>query len=87
MESSLTVSMGVERSDLIVINLPKNMVTKLFAERFKLVDGIEVEQEFVDVLKVGGNCARQGKRIVVSKDFARFGYGLNVLDVLKTRQV
>ena len=68
-----------------MIELPKNLIAKLFAERFKFSRRIEIKQNIVDVLKGVGNSARQADRLVVLYEFARFGYWLNVLEVLKTR--
>ena len=76
----------IERSNFVVVNLPEKIVAQLGAKSFEFVNGIDVEQKFVYVLKFGGKFARQIKRIDATNGFAWFKV-LNALDVLKMRQI
>ena len=43
----------IEGSNFVVVNLPEKIVAQLGAKSFKFIKGIDVEQEFVNILKVG----------------------------------
>ena len=76
----------IEVIHFIVINLPENLVAVFGAERFQLIYGIEIEQEFVDVTEVVRNSARQDDRFIATDKLVLFNR-LNALDIFKTRQV
>ena len=44
--------MVVERNNFVVVNLPKNVIAELGTKVFQFVSRIEVEQGFVNVLKL-----------------------------------
>ena len=66
--------------------MPKNLVAQLCAKSFEFVNGVDAEQEFVDVQKLYGKFARHRKRIDAANGFAWFKM-LNALNILETRQV
>ena len=82
----LTEIFVIERCNFVVVDLPKNVVAKLFAERFKLSRRIEIKQNIVDITEVGRNSARQVNWIIALNEFARFNR-LNTFDVFKARQL
>ena len=52
-------SATVEGSELVVVDLPKKIVAQLGAKCFQFLNGIDVKQKFVYVLKLGGKFVRQ----------------------------
>ena len=76
----------IKGSNFVVVNLPEDLVTEFGTERFQFICGIEIQQEFVDVMKVGRNFARQDDRFIAVDELARFNR-LNTLDIFKARQL
>ena len=76
----------VEGSNFVVVDLPEDMVAVFGAERFQLIYGIEIEQEFVDVTEARRNAARQDDRFIARDKLGLFNR-LNVLDIFKTGQM
>lgn len=50
--------MAIELSNFFIVNLPENLIAKFSAEGFEFVEGVEVEQGFVDVDELVGQVMR-----------------------------